>query len=95
MALPIKISKIVLDKITGRDIRVIEVEQCFYNREGGLCEDTRAEHRTDPTTKWFVAETDKGRRLKIMFVPLQDGVELKSAYEATDEITRIYDKYAK
>jgi len=95
MALPIKISEVVLEKITARKIRVIEVEQCFMNREGGLCVDTRAHHLTDPLTEWFVAETDKGRRLKIIYVPKQDGIELKSAYDATDEVTRIYTKYAK
>jgi hypothetical protein len=91
-----RISPDVLDKITKRGIRVIEVEQCFLNREGGLCEDTRAQHLTDPLTKWFVAQTDKGRDLKIMYVPTLDGaVDLKSAYEATPEICRIYNKYAK
>lgn len=91
-----RISPDVLDKITKRGIRVIEVEQCFLNREGGLCEDTRAQHITDQLTNWFVAQTDKGRELKIMYVPTRDrGVELKSAYEADPEICRIYNKYAK
>jgi hypothetical protein len=91
----LRISTDVLEKITGRNIRVIEVEQCFLNREGGLCDDTRAQHLTDPLTQWFVAETDKGRKLKIMYVPHKSGPELKSAYDATAEICRIYDKYAK
>jgi hypothetical protein len=91
----LRIAPDTLEKITKRGIRVTEVEQCFLNRVYGLCEDTRAEHLTDPVTKWFVAETDKGRVLKIMYVPTKDGAELKSAYEATPEISRIYEKYAK
>lgn len=90
----IRISDDVLNKIAGRNITPKDVNQCFLNRELGLCEDTRAEHLTDPITRWFVAETDKGRTLKIMYVPGKDGVDLKSAYDATDAIIRIYKKYA-
>lgn len=90
----IRISDDVLRKIGARNISLAEVEQCFANREGGLCEDTRAHHLTDPTTLWFVAKTDKDRTLKIMYVPL-NGVEIKSAYDATEEICRIYNKFAK
>lgn len=91
----IRISPGILAKITSRGIRVIEIEQCFLNRDGGFCEDTRAHHLTNPLTKWFVAETDKGRALKLMFVATDDGVDLKSAYDATAEVSRIYVKYAK
>ncbi|MBY0241041.1 MAG: ADP-ribosyl-(dinitrogen reductase) hydrolase, partial [Burkholderiaceae bacterium] len=78
-----------------RGIDVSEIQQCFVNRDGGLCEDTRAEHLTDPVTRWFVAQTNRGRELKIMYMPVPAGIELKSAYEATAEIIRIYNKYAK
>jgi hypothetical protein len=90
----IRISDDVAKKITDRNITPLEVEQCFLNVEYGYCEDTRAKHLTNPTTKWFVAKTDKDRTLKIMFVPEKDGVDLKSAYEATENICRIYKKYA-
>jgi hypothetical protein len=91
----LRISPDVLAKIGGRGITRREVEQCFMNVEYGYCEDTRSEHLTNPITKWFVAETDKGRTLKIMFVQEKDGIDLKSAYEATQEVCRIYKKYAK
>lgn len=84
----------IKQKLADRNISRLELEQCFMNIEGGYLEDVRAEHKTNPTTKWFVAETDKGRRLKIMFVPEKDGIDIKSAYEATEEICRIYNKYA-
>jgi hypothetical protein len=93
--LTIRINKDILAKIAERKISLADVEQCFMNREGGLCLDTRAEHLTDPVTRWFVAKTDKDRALKIMYVPIKDGAELKSAYDATEEVCRIYNKFAK
>jgi hypothetical protein len=90
----IRISEDVLKKITDRNISRLEIEQCFLNVEDGYCEDDRAIHKTNPPTKWFVAPTDKDRILKIMFVPEKDGVDLKSAYEATDNVCRIYKKFA-
>lgn len=89
-----RISDKIKQKLADRGISRLELEQCFLNIEGTYLEDIRAEHKTNPTTKWFVAETDKGRRLKVMFVPEKDGVDIKSAYDATDEIYRIYKKYA-
>lgn len=73
-----------------------EIEQCFANRCGRTCEDSRPEHRTPIPTVWFVAETDYGRRLKIVFIHDRDSgtIDIKSAYQATDEITRIFNKYA-
>ncbi|HEY1899356.1 MAG TPA: hypothetical protein VGG49_06165 [Steroidobacteraceae bacterium] len=74
-----------------------EVHQCFENRSGGLLEDTREQHRTDPPTQWFIGETNKGRRLKIVFVQRQTAtglqVDLRTAYEPNAEETRIYAKF--
>lgn len=76
------------------DVTEVEIVQCFANREAGDCLDTREEHRTDPVTRWFVAETDRGRRLKIVYMLQPGDVEIKSAYPANDEVTRIYRKFA-
>ncbi len=46
-----------------------EVEQCFDNALYDSVEDTRARHKTKPPTLWFIAETNKGRLLKIAYVP--------------------------
>lgn len=89
----IRASKEILTKIAERGISMKEVSQCFQNVEHGYLEDGRPEHATKPPTKWFVAETDTGKLLKIMFVPRTDGVDLKSAYLATDNIDRIYKKF--
>ena len=50
------------------DVREHEIEEAFANREGGFLEDERAEHITIPPTQWFIAETNHGRRLKIVFI---------------------------
>lgn len=71
-----------------------EIIECFSNREGKLLEDTRAGNKTDPPTLWFVAETDHGRRLKVVFIKQKNGsLIIKSAYEANQEEERIYRKF--
>lgn len=71
-----------------------EVEQCFENCEGEHLIDDREKNRTDPPTKWFLACTNKGRLLKVVFV-FQDGkIFLKTAYDANSDEIRIYKKYA-
>ena len=79
------------DKLTQKH-RVSEEEiiQCFANRMGRYLIDTREEHRTTPPTRWFIAETDVGRRLKVVFVPLPDGIEIKTAYEPNQVETKMY-----
>jgi hypothetical protein len=91
------ISVAVREKLKRPDHNVTEAElmECFANRGPGECIDTRAWHLTDPPTRWFVAQTDRGRRLKVVYVFQNNGVvEIKSAYPATDNVKRIYDKYA-
>jgi uncharacterized DUF497 family protein len=60
-----------------------EVEQCFLNREGPFLRDLRAKNLTSPTTQWFIADTNKGRALKVCFIfrPDSKTFELKTAYE--------------
>lgn len=71
-----------------------EVQQCFANREGGLLEDTREDHKTDPPTQWFIAETDYGRRLKVVFILKHGDILLKTAYSPNQKEEAIYTKYA-
>lgn len=74
------------------DVSPKEVEECFLNRDGGIFMDTREEHRTDPPTLWFVAETNRGRKLKVCYV--QDGrlIKLKTAYQANDAAISLYER---
>lgn len=67
--------------------------QCFANWDTSYAPmiDDREEHATDPPTRWFVAETDRGRRLKVIFVWYEDGrIHLKSAYEANNEVQALF-----
>ncbi|RMD67691.1 MAG: ADP-ribosyl-(dinitrogen reductase) hydrolase [Gammaproteobacteria bacterium] len=70
-----------------------EVHECFANREGRLLMDTREEHRSDPPTLWFIAETHMGRKLKIVFIQKGEDIYLRTAYEANETEIRIYEKY--
>lgn len=96
MALYFNISAAVAKKLSEKHhVTRDEIEECFYNREKGLLEDTREQHKTAPPTMWFIAETDVGRCLKVVFVEHDnDTYEIKTAYEPNAEEVRIYEKYA-
>lgn len=71
-----------------------EVRECFENHDGRLCWDSRPEHldgKGQPSP-WFVAETNKRRLLKIMFVRDDGDLYLKSAYPATAVVHDIYER---
>lgn len=102
--LMIRISSAVRAKLASRhSVRPEEVEQCFENREGKTLLDTRPEHHSDPPTRWFIAETNQRRVLKIVFIPRRAqtdaGVEtqlhIRSAFEPNDNEIAIYQKYGK
>src|SRR5688500_2580946 len=94
--MPIIIAPDIEKKLRQPDHNVSneEIEQCFCNRRGKLLVDPREEHRTNPQTQWFVAETDRRRKIKVIFVRHGKNVHIKSAYEANEEVIRIYRKYA-
>lgn len=70
-----------------------EVYECFLNMDGKALKDNREQNKTTPPTLWFVAETNKGRKLKICTI-IRDGAHhIKTAYDANDEEIRIYEKY--
>jgi uncharacterized DUF497 family protein len=88
------ISNEILHKLTDKHgVSKREVEQCFENRDGGLLEDSREDHKTNPPTQWFIAMTNKQRLLKIVFV--QDGANtfLKTAFEPNSIEIGIYQKH--
>ncbi len=91
------ISNVVRQKLTQKHgVSEDEIIQCFASRNHGFLEDAREDHKTDPPTKWFIAETDYGRKLKIAFIQSANGKDthIKTAYLANDEERRIYYKYA-
>ena len=70
-----------------------EIRECFWNRENKTIIDNREEHRTNPPTRWFIAETATGRRLKIVFIRAPNGDHiLKSAYDPDEAEELIYEK---
>ena len=91
------ISPRIREKLANKQPPVTEEEitQCFANRTRTQLTDTREEHATTPHTRWFVAPTDYGRMLKVMYVPINNDIQIKSAYSATTQIIRIYNTYSK
>ena len=75
------------------NVEISEVDECFCNREKGFLEDVREEHATNPPTLWFIAETNYGRKLKVIFIP-SDPLAVKTAYEPNEKEIMIYEKYA-
>lgn len=92
----LKISKRIAEKLLQKHgVLKEEIWECFLNRTKGLLEDTRLDHHTDPPTLWFIANTDHGRLLKVVFIRAMDGIyELKTAYEPNDKEVKIYEQYA-
>ena len=90
------ISAAVREKLANKTPPVAESEivQCFANRTGNYLMDTRADNLTNPITRWFIAETDFGRILKVAFMPTVNGIVIKSAYDPNEVEKRIYSKYA-
>jgi hypothetical protein len=92
----ITIAPQIVTKLRGKHgVRPYEIHECFLNRVGKFLEDTRERHRTRPPTQWFIAETDVGRSLKVVFIEdVQNGqIHIKTAYEPDEAEERIYEKY--
>lgn len=96
MALVISLKVRAKLALPSHNVTEEEIEQCFANRDGRSCYDMRPEHQAALPTQWFVAQTDYGRRLKIVYVhdTHNNNIEIKSAYIATDDVNRIYNKYS-
>ncbi|MBL1259354.1 MAG: hypothetical protein COB33_002340 [Thiotrichaceae bacterium] len=74
----------------------VRLSSVLLDRDRGFLEDTREDHKTDPITKWFVAETDRGRKLKVVFMQADNlDIHIKSAYMANEDEKWIYAKYTK
>lgn len=95
--MPLVLSDRIREKLSGKVPPVSEQElvQCFANQTHEPLLDTRSIHMTDPPTRWFVGETDYGRKIKIMYVQREGRTHIKSAYDADLNIIRIYNKHAK
>lgn len=77
------------------NVRKHEVLECFANRLGRSLIDTREDHRTNPPTRWFIAETNMGRKLKVVYIPMPDQLVIKTAYDANAMELTIYASVAR
>lgn len=92
----LRISQGVLEKLgTKHKVDRREIEQCFDNKCGLFLMDDREDHQSDPPTLWFVAPTNKGRLLKIIFIYRDGHMDLRSAYDADAAAQRLYDRKAR
>ncbi len=73
-------------------ICIREVEQCFENKAFSSLVDTREEHRTNPPTQWFLARSNQGRLLKVVYIQIGAKVHLKTSYDANTTEISIYTK---
>ena len=91
----LRISRKVRLKLAEKNPPVTEgeIEECFANRNGEFLEDTREDHKTEPPTFWFIAETDYGRGLKVAFISRDDETTIRTAYDPNEDEIRIYKKY--
>jgi hypothetical protein len=67
-----------------------EIRQCFANRSGVFLVDSRENHMTNPLTRWFISQTNHGRKLKICFIPFNDRVTIKTVYEPNQAEIKLY-----
>jgi len=72
-----------------------EVEQCFANKCGLSLIDSREDHQSDPPTLWFVAPTNRGRLLKVVFIFREGKVFLRTAFEADELAQKIYNAHGR
>lgn len=84
-------SERVLEKLSSKHkVSYSEVLECFANRSGKSLIDSREQHKTTPPTRWFIAETNMGRKLKIVYIPTDNSIEIKTAYPANPIEVEIY-----
>lgn len=90
------ISPKVREKLAQKTPPVTEDEilQCFANRSGNYLTDEREQHASDPPTRWFIAETDYGRKLKIAFIPRDGDLIIRTAYDPNPIEQRIYGQFS-
>lgn len=92
--MPINISPKIRAKLAGEhDVGEPEVHQCITNRTGQVLRDTREQHQSNPPTVWFIAPTNKGRLLKVVYVRRGADFDIRTCYEPNDEELRIYRKH--
>lgn len=78
-------------------VREIEVHQCFINRDRSYVvdEDEDPEPNAGVPTEYFIAETDKGRLLKVCFVFENGNCYIKTTFEPSQKAISTYESASK
>lgn len=104
---PLSISEKVRKKLADKhQVTEDEIRQCFVNIDADYdyIEEVRQEHKTDPPTYWFISETDRRRKLKVVFmawrVEVEPGktkirTEIKSAFEPSADDLANWERHGK
>ena len=72
-----------------------EITECFENRLRPSLIDTRQKHKTRPPTRWFIAETNSMRRLKVVYITISSGDHvIKTAYDPDLIEEKMYEREA-
>lgn len=91
---PLIISPTINAKLDGKhQVADFEIKQCFENVTGEYIEETRLQHKTNPSSFWFLAHTNHGRLLKIIFTPRDGNLFIKSAFDANQKSIDLYIKF--
>ena len=80
---------------TKHQVTELEVRQCFENKCGFFLIDDREDHRRNPPTLWFIAETNKKRPIKVVFQCLDGNFHLLTAYCPNADEVEIYENNGK
>jgi len=70
-----------------------EIEECFANRCGAELTDSREQHASDPPTRWFIAQTNDRRLLKVVYVPREGNLHIRTSYEPNEIELTIYRRF--
>lgn len=93
--MPLRIAEKIREKLLNKHhVQIGEVLECFLNRSGPDLLDQRERHASDPPTRWFIAQTNKRRLLKIVYIPREDGIHIRTAYDANPAEIAIYRRHA-
>lgn len=94
--IPILITQSIKDKLKDKHgVCEAEIHQCFQNKVGIYLIDDREDNRTDPCTLWFIAETNRSRLLKVVFMFIDGNIHIKSAFEPNNGDIKTYEQDGK
>lgn len=85
----------VQEKIKERGITVSEIEEAVCNSEPPYRIEVRAQHKTTPPTRWFIAPTFEDRLLKVYFMLVEEEklAIIKTAFEPAESEIQEYESY--